>query len=132
MSETMPFEIAYIQIPVKDPERSAEFYKNVLGMTCSFPYNPEDRAAFLKFENNIALGLIQSETIPDLTFRDSFGEVKAVIQFTVDNIESFYESLKAQNVPVGPMTFKEGGGYNFTVKDPDGHLSHVWGGWPES
>ncbi|HEU5138695.1 MAG TPA: VOC family protein [Bacillales bacterium] len=131
MSIKKPYEISYIQIPVKDPKKSADFYEGVLGMTYSFPYNPADRAAFMEFQGNIALGLIQSETIPDLTFRDTLGNVNAVIQFTVRDIQDFYNSLKEQNVPVGPMIFKEDGGYNFTVQDPDGHVSHVWGGWPE-
>ncbi|WJQ80051.1 VOC family protein [Brevibacillus brevis] len=50
----------------------------------------------------------------------------------VDKIHEVYEELKSKGIEVSEMTYKRGGGYSFRFRDPDGHLNHLWGGWPSA
>lgn len=126
-----PFQIPYLQLPVKDPVRSAELYQRIFGMEYSFPYNPEDGAAYMMYRDNIAVGLIECEEVPSFDFIDKKGVRQAVLTFEISDIHTFYKELQTQGIKTEEMTFKLGGGYNFIVRDSDGHASHVWGGWVE-
>jgi predicted enzyme related to lactoylglutathione lyase len=131
-TKVTPFQIPYIQLPVKDPVRSAEFYQNVFGMEFSFPYNPEDAAAFMMYRDNVAVGLIQCDDVPKLDFVSVKGERQAILTFEIEDIHTFHKELQDQGIETEEMTFKPDGGHNFIVRDPDGHPSHVWSGWPEN
>ena len=130
-TKVTPFQIPYLQLPVKDPVRSAEFYKNIFGMEFSFPYNPEDGAAYMMYRDNVAVGLIECEEVPSFDFVNKKGERQAVFTFEINDIHTFHKELQSQGIETEEMTFKSDGGYNFIVRDPDGHASHVWSGWPE-
>jgi predicted enzyme related to lactoylglutathione lyase len=130
-TKVTPFQIPYLQLPVKDPVRSAEFYKNIFGMEFSFPYNPGDGAAYMIYRDNVAVGLIECDEVPSFDFMNKNGEQQAVITFEINDIHTFYKELQSQGIETEEMTFKPDGGYNFIVRDPDGHALHVWSGWPE-
>ncbi|BAB06940.1 VOC family protein [Halalkalibacterium halodurans] len=124
-------DIPVIQLPVSNLEKAVEWYQSMLGLAFTFPFQEGDDEAWLNVNGSIGLGLIRCDDVPNLSFRNKNGELKAVLTFRVDDIHAFYTDLKDKGVPVGEMVYKEGGGYSFIVKDLDGHRSYIWEGWPK-
>ncbi|RIX51400.1 VOC family protein [Paenibacillus nanensis] len=120
---------AVIQLPVKNVDASVKWYKDVLGIPFTFEYAPGDTEAWLNVAG-VGLGLIQSPKVPNLDFTNSKGQLQPIISLQVDNIHEAYRELREKGVETGELVFKKSGGYSFTLRDPDGHLSNLWGGWP--
>lgn len=120
---------AVVQLPVKDLEASVEWYRNVLGIPFTFDYRPGDNEAWLNV-GGVGLGLIRSPRVPTLDFTNSAGVLQPIISLQVDNIHSAYQEIKEKGIEASELIYKKSGGYSFTLRDPDGHLSNLWGGWP--
>ncbi|CAM4291166.1 VOC family protein [Paenibacillus tarimensis] len=121
---------AVVQLPVRDVDASIRWYKDVLGIPFTFEYTPGDEEAWLNV-GGVGLGLIRCPEVPRLEFANSRGELQPIISLQVDNIHDAYEELKSKGAEVSEMVYKPQGGYSFTFRDPDGHLGHLWGGWPQ-
>lgn len=122
---------AVVQLPVKDLEASIKWYQDLLGIPFTFAYSPGDHEAWLNV-GGVGLGLIRCPEVPCLDFTNMAGQLQPIISLQVENIHAIYEELKNKGIDVGEMTYKQGGGYSFTLRDPDGHLSSLWGGWPSA
>ncbi|BBH24382.1 hypothetical protein Back11_57270 [Paenibacillus baekrokdamisoli] len=120
---------AVVQLPVKDLEISVKWYRENLGIPFTFDFQPGDNEAWLNV-GGVGLGLIRCPKVPNLDFTNSAGQLQPIISLQVENIHSVYEELKEKGIQTGEMIYKKGGGYSFTLRDPDGHLSNLWGGWP--
>jgi catechol 2,3-dioxygenase-like lactoylglutathione lyase family enzyme len=120
---------AVVQLPVKDLEKSAKWYCDILGLNFTFEFKPGDNEAWLNV-GGVGLGLIRSPKVPSLVFSNMNGVVQPIISLQVENIHDVYQELQAKGVEVGEMIYKKGGGYSFTFRDPDGHIASLWGGWP--
>ncbi|PZD96490.1 VOC family protein [Paenibacillus sambharensis] len=121
---------AVVQLPVRDVDASLRWYKDVLGIPFTFTYTPGDEEAWLNV-GGVGLGLIRCPVVPRLEFTNSRGELQPIISLQVDNIHDAYEVLKNKGAELGEMIYKPQGGYSFTFRDPDGHVGHLWGGWPQ-
>jgi len=122
---------AVVQLPVKDLEVSIRWYQGVLGIPYTFEYTPGDHEAWLNI-GGVGLGLIRSPKVPSLDFTNSAGQLQPIFSLLVDDIHNAYRELQEKGIEVGEMVYKQGGGYSFTLRDPDGHLSTLWGGWPSA
>ncbi|RNB91290.1 VOC family protein [Brevibacillus fluminis] len=122
---------AVIQLPVKNLEASIKWYQELLGIPFTFPYTPGDNEAWLNV-GGVGLGLVRSPEVPHLDFCNMNGQPQPILSLQVDEIQAVYAELKEKGIDVGEMVYKKGGGYSFTFRDPDGHLSNLWGGWPSA
>lgn len=120
---------AVVQLPVKDLEASVKWYREVLELPFSFEFSPEDNDAWFNV-GGIGLGLIRCPNVPRMEFIDSVGQLQPIVSLQVDNIHDVYQEIKDKGIEVSDMSYKKSGGYSFTLRDPDGHLAHLWGGWP--
>lgn len=122
---------AVVQLPVKDVEASVKWYREVLGIPFTFDFKPGDNEAWMNV-GGVGLGLVRSENVPNLDFRNMQGQQQPIISLQVHNIQAVYQELAEKGVELGEMVYKQGGGYSFQLRDPDGHLSNLWGGWPSA
>ncbi|WP_289139707.1 VOC family protein [uncultured Brevibacillus sp.] len=122
---------AVIQVPVKNVEVSVKWYRDVLGIPFTFEYTPGDYEAWLNV-GGVGLGLVQSPNVPCLDFTNMAGQVQPIISLQVDQIHAVYEELRGKGIETSEMSYKKSGGYSFTLRDPDGHITNLWGGWPSA
>ncbi|GIP22068.1 MULTISPECIES: VOC family protein [Paenibacillus] len=120
---------AVIQLPVKDLEASVKWYQDILGIPFTFEFTPGDDEAWLNV-GGVGLGLIRSPQVPCFDFQNMKGQNQTLLSLQVDNIHEIHKEIRSKGVEVSEITYKKGGGYSFTFRDPDGHLSNLWGGWP--
>ncbi|MGG4033973.1 VOC family protein [Paenibacillus cisolokensis] len=118
-------------MPVKDLEVSVKWYQEVLGIPFTFDFRPGDNEAWLNV-GGVGLGLIRCPKVPSLDFTNSSGQLQPIISLQVDNIHDAYREIKEKGIEAGELIYKPSGGYSFTLRDPDGHLSNLWGGWPSA
>lgn len=122
---------AVVQLPVRDVEKSVAWYRDILGLAFAFEFQEGDNEAWFDV-GGVGLGLIRSSEIPKLEFTDMRETTQPILQFQVENIQDVYRELQHKGVQVSEMIFKQEGGYSFTFRDPDGHMSSLWGGWPSA
>ncbi|WP_127573049.1 VOC family protein [Paenibacillus xylaniclasticus] len=122
---------AVIKVPVKDLEASVRWYQDVIGIPFGFDFTPGDNEAWLDV-GGVGLGLIRCPDVPKLEFRGIDGRIHPIIQFQVQDIHSVYEEIKGKGIEVSEMYYLPSGGYSFELRDPDGHLTSLWGGWPSA
>ncbi|MED4584652.1 VOC family protein [Brevibacillus choshinensis] len=122
---------AVVQLPVKDVEASVKWYREVLGIPFTFDFKPGDNEAWMNV-GGVGLGLVRSENVPNLDFRNMQGQLQPIISLQVQNIQAVYQELAEKGYELGEMVYKQDGGYSFQLRDPDGHLSNLWGGWPSA
>jgi predicted lactoylglutathione lyase len=122
---------AVIQLPVKNLEASVKWYREILEIPFTFEFQPGDNEAWLNV-GGVGLGLIRCPKVPSLDFSNSAGQLQPIFSLQVDNIHSVYQELKEKGIETGELVYKKSGGYSFTLRDPDGHLSNLWGGWPSA
>jgi lactoylglutathione lyase len=107
----------YIVIYVSDMERSTAFYRDVLGLPMKFT-----SPGWTEFDTGsvaIALHRTGDEKLPAYQGRPPAGQ--AHLGFVVDDLQSVYESLKAQDVYFSLPPQKQPTGRTLAVlHDPDG------------
>jgi lactoylglutathione lyase len=107
----------YIVIYVSDMERSTAFYRDVLGLPMKFT-----SPGWTEFDTGsvaIALHRTGDEKLPPHQGRPPAGQ--AHLGFVVDDLQSVYESLKAQDVYFSLPPQKQPTGRTLAVlHDPDG------------
>lgn len=114
--------IAYNVIPVKDVEKSAEWFVKHFGFNIR---NKRDGYLSLFRENRPILDLIQSEHDSRAVFEVN-GRKRWVITFFTDDIESLHSRLQAEVVKVGNLSDEGKYGKFFVLEDLDGNLFDVW------
>lgn len=120
---------AVIQLPVTDLEASVKWYQDILGIPFTFDFTPGDNEAWLNV-GGIGLGLIRCPKVPSLDFQNMNGQNQTLLSLQVDNIHEVHREIQSRGVEVSGISYKKGGGYSFTFRDPDGHYANLWGGWP--
>ena len=107
----------YIVIYVSDMERSTAFYRDVLGLPMKFT-----SPGWTEFDTGsvaIALHRTGEEKLPPHLGRPPAGQ--AHLGFVVDDLQTVYESLKAQDVYFSLSPQKQPTGRTLAVlHDPDG------------
>lgn len=105
----------------KDPTKMNQWYKDILGM------NTNDYGVLFAINQpNKQIGYLQLGTFPEDT--DYFGEQsqQAMINFRVENLESFIETLKQKNVCIlDEMESYEYGKF-IHISDPEGNRIELW------
>ncbi|WP_433617035.1 VOC family protein [Paenibacillus cellulositrophicus] len=114
--------IAYNVIPVKDVEKSAEWFVKHFGFNIR---NKRDGYLSLFRENRPILDLIQSEHDSRAVFEVN-GRKRWVITFFSDDIVSLHSRLQARDVKVGNLSDEGKYGKFFVLEDLDGNLFDVW------
>lgn len=114
--------IAYNVIPVKDVEKSAEWFVKHFGFNIR---NKRDGYLSLFRENRPILDLIQSEHDSRAVFEVN-GRKCWVITFFSDDIVSLHSRLQAGDVKVGSLSDEGKYGKFFVLEDLDGNLFDVW------
>jgi len=113
--------VDYIMVTVSEMARSVEFYRDKLGLVLKFE-SPE----WTEFQTGATTLALHGGGAPQAASKgDDPGEAYAgtcSIGFTVENLESTFENLRAKGVHfVMPPTQREGEGLKLAVcLDPDG------------
>jgi len=98
-------------------QRSTTFYRDVLGLPLKF--SSPGWTEFNTGTTTIALHTTGDQKLPPHQGRPPAGQ--AHIGFTVDDLQSFYEQLKAQDVYFSlPPQKQTPGGTQAVLHDPDG------------
>jgi catechol 2,3-dioxygenase-like lactoylglutathione lyase family enzyme len=100
---------------VSDLKRATNFYEKTLGLTKKYEY-----ASYAGFQcGGLEIGLVPKEKIEQ-------GENSPSIEFLVDDVDQFYETLKKRGVNfVEPLHDEPWGGRQASFKDPDGNLLEI-------
>lgn len=107
----------YLIVYVSDMQRSTAFYQHVLGLPLKF--TSPGWSEFSTGATTLALHTTGSDKVPPHTGRPLAGQ--AHIGFIVDDLQSVYEELKAQDVHFSVSPQKQSSGVTLAVlHDPDG------------
>lgn len=108
-------KLDYVIVYVSDMQRSTAFYRDVLGLPLKF--TSPGWTEFNTGATTVALHMTSGATSPQQ--RPPAGQ--AQLGFMVDDLQSVYEALKAQNVPFSLPPQKQASGITLAVlNDPDG------------
>jgi catechol 2,3-dioxygenase-like lactoylglutathione lyase family enzyme len=130
--EVKAIDLPVVQLPVRDLEKSVAWYQDTLGLGFNFEFKPGDDEAWLGV-GRMGLGLIRCADVPKLDFYNAKGELSSIFTIQVENVHDVYETLKSRGIEVGDMLFRSGGGgYSFNLRDRDGHVLNIWGGWVDA
>ncbi|WP_299739069.1 VOC family protein [uncultured Rossellomorea sp.] len=117
MSKSFIEQVHYIRIPVKDLERSAQWYRDVLGLQL---VNLTEELAVIKVnEGPFLLILIptEDETFAHFTINQ---EQEFSIGFTSPELSKFHQHLMGNRVKVDDIKEENGHAF-FHFYDPDGN-----------
>ncbi len=107
----------YIVVYVSDMQRSTAFYRDVLGLSLKF--TSPGWTEFNTGSTTIALHTTGDQKLPPHQGRPPAGQ--AHLGFVVDDLQSVYEELKAQDVHFSLSPQKQPSGLTLAVlHDPDG------------
>ena len=103
----------HLAIPVRNHERSREWYTNTLGLRVEFEI-PGRKTIALQDDADLTLFVYEP---PD-------GEVKpsCTMAFQVDDVDAKYRELSARGVAFEKSPQKLMWGYGAELRDPDGYL----------
>ncbi|MGN1400127.1 MAG: VOC family protein [Bacillus sp. (in: firmicutes)] len=106
-------------IPVKDPEQSAEWYRDKLGFVLQYL---EAEAAVMNIaeESETVVCLVRVSGHQPMRFPDNSFGVGKYYNFLSSGIEEVHASLSGEHVEVTPIE-SEGTTKFFTFYDPDGN-----------
>jgi catechol-2,3-dioxygenase len=115
--------VHHVGLHAKDPVASAEFYRDVLGMSVvggSGPEHPLGACAFLcsrPDEESHEIALFANPIYAHVAFKVS----------TLAELRSFHARVTERKLPI-KFTFNHGVSFAFYFDDPDGHMIEVY--WP--
>lgn len=115
--------IATIEIPVRNIEKSVDWYQTILGVKVLFT---DDRTAMLRFESKHlpTIYLVQTYDNASLSFQNTNNEIThTIIDFYTPSLIEFYNWLNEQNVETGSLNIDTNHGFGgFSFKDLNGNL----------
>jgi catechol-2,3-dioxygenase len=115
--------IRHVGLRAKNPEASAEFYKDVLGMEItggSTPDHPLGATAFLSSrpdEESHEIALFANPAFAHIAFKVS----------SLAELRSFHARVVEKHIPI-KFVFNHHVSFAFYFDDPDGHMIEVY--WP--
>lgn len=119
--------IGYVILYVKDAKKTAEWYRDTLGVPLKFA---EEGWAELE-TNGTTLALHSHEKLPATR-----GEAQAITVFNVDDIKGTYEALKQKGIkfekePQEVCAQDDFVGLSADFSDPDGNKLSIYGKVPK-
>ena len=110
-------KLDYIIVYVSEMQRSTAFYRDILGLSLKF--TSPGWTEFNMGMTTVALHSTSDNNLPPYQGRPPAGQ--AQLGFVVDDLQSTYESLKAQDVFFSMPPQKQPSGLTIAVlHDPDG------------
>ena len=115
--------IRHVGLRARNPEASAEFYRDVLGMEIvggSTPDHPLGATAFLSSrpdEESHEIALFANPVFAHIAFK-----VSSLAEF-----RSFHARVLEKNIPI-KFVFNHGVSFGFYFDDPDGNMIEIY--WP--
>jgi catechol 2,3-dioxygenase-like lactoylglutathione lyase family enzyme len=116
--------VGTIYIPVIEPEKSSDWYKDMLG--ASLNYLDEDKAIMNLAD--ISLFLVKSPG-ESSNFKDVHGSERFILTFEVDGedtLEAMHADFIERGMNVGEIENRGHAGRNFVFYDLDGNKFDVW------
>ncbi|MFE7065116.1 VOC family protein [Sutcliffiella sp. NPDC057660] len=120
-----------IYLPATDIREAANWYINNLNLELLNEVNETSTQAQLKINSHQTIFLIKTENSHNLTYTEVEGHEQCIITLEVTNIYELHEKLKDNNL-IGEIIDNDECGLSFFVKDPDGNLIEIWGGWAQA
>jgi predicted enzyme related to lactoylglutathione lyase len=117
--------VCSVYVPVANPLKSAEWWKNNFGLECAVPFNPEENQAILKLSEGQWLHLVQTEGPVHNQFTNIAGYEMFRFTFEVTKIEVLYDQLQTSGVKIDELKNRGSCGINFVFYDPDGNKFDV-------
>ncbi|GAA0359686.1 VOC family protein [Bacillus horti] len=116
-------KILYNEIPVKDMNKSIEWYKEILGLEFIF-YSKEENLAQFNLQSGQMLFLVETtdETNANFTVQ---GKPHNVIGFQTENIEQLHNDLVRKGVQVEDIENDGGGNKFLNFYDLNGNIFNV-------
>ena len=106
--------VDFITVPIRDFERSSEFYGTVLGLPCSVRWGQMPAAEFET--GSLTIAIMQSDA-----FGLEFQPHTHPIALHVDDVEAARRDLEAKGVEFAGPTFDTGVCHMAHFSDPDGN-----------
>ena len=105
----------HLAIPVRDPERSRDWYTTHFGFKVEFEV-PERRTVALQDDAGLTLFLVESADVtPSCT-----------LTFQVRDVEAKHREMTKRGVRFEKAPQKLFWGYGAELSDPDGYLIYLW------
>lgn len=119
-----------IYIPATNIKESADWYVNNLQLTLLNEVDESSKQAQLRITSEQTLFLIKTKEQMNLNYQEIDGNEQCFLTLEVSNIRKFHQQLVNNEVEVLDIQDNGDCGLNIFIKDPDGNLIDIWGGWP--
>ncbi len=103
--------------PVKDPLKSAQYYRDKLGFDITFTWDEPPSYVVTKLGESVSIHFVQrrDELTPSNTH--------VAMMLFVHNVDQVYEKLVENEVEViNPIGNRDYGMRDFDIRDPDGYI----------
>lgn len=117
--------IGTLYLPVKDVERSAEWYVSKLDAHLTFQ---DEEKAIINLAD-VSIFLVKSPQHESANFVDAAGDVRCSLTFEVDGypaLQTIRKEFIEKEIEVGEIENRGHAGRNFVFRDPDGNKFDVW------
>ncbi len=112
--------LGFVLLFVSNPIKSAEFYRNILGLE---PIEESPTFALFALENGVMFGLWSRYTAEPRV--EVLGGAMDIC-FPADNVDEVYEFIGKQGVTIAQKPTDIDFGRTFVFLDPDGHRIRVY------
>lgn len=112
--------LGFVLLFVKEPEKSAQFYEEILGLK---PIEKSATFALFALPNGVMLGLWSYQTAqPSVAAKPGASE----IAFAHPEIDELYTQWKKMDLAIAQEPTNMDFGRTFVVLDPDGHRIRIY------
>jgi len=118
-----------IYLPVSNIQESAKWYVENLHLELLKEVHEHSTQAQLKISSEQTIFLIKVANIFNLTYFEVDGNEQCVLTLEVSNIQQLHEKLRSNSIEIDDFEDNDGCGLSFKIKDPDGNMIDIWGGW---
>ncbi|MCJ8007096.1 VOC family protein [Lederbergia wuyishanensis] len=118
-----------IYLPVSNIQESAKWYVENLHLELLKEVHEHSTQAQLKISSEQTIFLIKVANIFNLTYFEVDGNEQCVLTLEVSNIQQLHEKLRSNSIEIDDIEDNDGCGLSFKIKDPDGNMIDIWGGW---
>ena len=110
-------KLDHLTIPVRDHQRSRDWYVRHFGFTVEFEVPARDTVA-LRDDAGLTVFLVKAP--------EHARQPTCTLTFQVDDVEAKYRELSAAGIVFEKPPQKLFWGYGAELRDPDGYMIHVW------